>query len=211
MKSCTWDHSTICIDENIWAWQANATFFTLQRLNTLNTNISVTSSPKIMFPQNHSPRQWKIPLSVTPYFEGQIVHRLNSKSNKFKMKVTQGRLEAWHSTANLSRTRGPDLCCNLTPGQSASGPGKHIAGRDNMAIFKRCWGGDRILTFFPMFGRLETLLLSLPLLLDDIKLRKLKESYFSQKRDSGTRIRVGWQEPLAPGSGNKGGALSERI
>lgn len=62
-----------------------------------------------------------------------------------------------------------------------------------------------------MFGRLETLLLSLPLLLDDIKLRKLKESYFSQKRDSGTRIRVGWQEPLAPGSGNKGGALSERI
>lgn len=156
MKSCTWDHSTICIDENIWAWQANATFFTLQRLNTLNTNISVTSSPKVMFPQNHSPRQWKIPLSVSPYFEGQIVYRLISKSNKFKMKVTQGRLEAWHSTANLSRTRGPDLCCNLTPGQSASGPGKHIAGRDNMAIFKRCWGGDRVLTFFPMFGRLET-------------------------------------------------------
>lgn len=142
MKSCTWDHSTICIDENIWTWQANATFFTLQRLNTLNTNISVTSSPKIMFPQNHSPRQWKIPLSVTPYFEGQFVHRLISKSNKFKRKVTQGRPEAWHSTANLSRTRGPDLCCNLTPGQSASEPGKHIAGRDNMAIFKRCWGGN---------------------------------------------------------------------
>lgn len=50
-----------------------------------------------------------------------------------------------------------------------------------MAIFKRCWGGDRILTFFPMFGRLETLLLSMPLLLDDIKLRKLKESYFSKE------------------------------
>lgn len=169
MKSCTWDHSTTCIDENVWAWQANATLFTLQRLNTLNTNISLTSSHKIYVSSEPIPRKMKCSSFSDPWFPGPTSPELISKFNKFKSKVTQGRPEAWHSIAHLSRTRNPNFILQHYLRSFCFWAWEiHHRQRQNghtQEVLRK----EQNLKMFSTRSRLGTVILSLALLVGDVR------------------------------------------
>lgn len=171
MKSFTWDHSTISINENIWTWQTNVTLFTLQGLNALNVNISVTLSLKIYVSLKSFPGKWKVLPLVTPDFQDKLIYRLISKSYLFKM-VAQGRPEAWHSIENLSRTRELNFILEFNSRTMYFWAWETY----HRSRQHGCTWESRVSTLFSTLSRPGTLLLLLSLLVDDAMQRKSRES-----------------------------------
>lgn len=74
-----------------------------------------------MCPQIYSPEKLKVSPSANPDFQGQLVHRLISKSYKFKLKATQSGQKSDTQLQPCQEQGIPILFCELIPGKPALG------------------------------------------------------------------------------------------